>query len=67
MSQADFSICQNHEEVGFNDSEGTDLSARVRANRQREQASFSHVSYIDCHQKVWPRLKVSFSTLKDVD
>jgi hypothetical protein len=37
-----FSIHQNPKEVSFNASEGMELLARVRANRQRErkQASF---------------------------
>lgn len=31
---------------------------------KREQASFFHVLYVDCQEKMWTRLKVDFPTLK---
>jgi hypothetical protein len=52
MSQQFFSKHGNPEEVGFNFSEGMNLAARARAGRQRKQASFFHVLYLGCHQKV---------------
>ena len=44
--------------------EGMDLPARVRTSRQREQASFFHVIYRNCQQKVRPGLELDLPTLK---
>jgi hypothetical protein len=65
MSTLVSSICQNPEEVSFNASKGTGLPVRLRARRQREQASFINILYIGCQQKVWPRLKVDLPTSND--
>ena len=35
--------------------------------RQRARASFSHVFYTGCHQKVQPRFQVAFPTSEDPD
>lgn len=47
-------IDQNPKEVGPDAREGMDSPARLRASRQREQASFLHVIYISCQQRVGP-------------
>ena len=65
MSHLIFSTHQNPKEEGYNGSEGVDFP--VRASRQREKLSFSHVLNIGYHQKVWPRLKVDLLTSKDLD
>lgn len=64
-------LCQNvfqgKIKVGSKASEGIDMTSRVMANRQREQAFFFQVLYIGCQQKVRPRLKVTLPTSKDQD
>lgn len=52
MSQLVFCILLNPKEVDSDASEGKDLLVRVKASRQREQASFFHVFKAGCHQKV---------------
>lgn len=51
-----------------NSSEGLDLPARIRANRQtgkkqKTKTSFFCVFYIGCHQNMWSRFKVDLSSL----
>lgn len=62
ISDLVFSIHQNFKEVDSVASEGMNLPGRVRASRQREQASFFHVLYVGIQQKVWKILR--FSTQK---
>lgn len=56
MAQLVFSVPWNPEEVGAN--EGIDLLLRVIANRGRESKSPPSMSFTNCQQNVWLRLKV---------
>jgi hypothetical protein len=67
MSQLVYRIHWNPKEVGSNVSEGMHLSSRPRAKRHRTNVSFSLVLYIGCHEKVWPRLKVSLLSSSNRD
>lgn len=51
-SSAVFSACWDPEEAGSDASEGMSLPARVRASKQGARASFFHVFYVGCYQKV---------------
>jgi len=57
MSQLVFSTCQNPKEVNSKSSEGMNFPVIVRSSGQRASASFFHVLYIGCYQRVWPYLR----------
>jgi hypothetical protein len=38
-----------------------------KSKNKQAKASFFHVIYIGCHQKVWSRLKVDLPASKDPD
>jgi hypothetical protein len=64
MSQLVFSIYKNPKEVSSDASEGMDLPAKIRASRQKANASFFHALYLGCQQKMWPRLKMDLPASK---
>lgn len=67
VSQLVFIKCWIPKEIDCNAHEEMYFSVRVRASRPREQASFFHVLYRGCHQKLWSRLKVDLPNSEDPD
>jgi hypothetical protein len=55
------------EKSGSKASKDINIPVKARASRQRERASFFHVIYVGCQQKVWLRLQMNLPTAKDPD